>query len=213
MAIAGLICPKDKIKEVTEDIRRIKEKHGISINSEIKWTKISTAKRLLYLDLVELFFSREFLEFRIVLIKKDSLKDKTHFDEFYNKMCYLLLRYMMRPYTINYIYLDKKDTRGYERINILRDCLDKIRDRYDMKSNYVKNIQNVQSREVEIMQILDILIGAMVYHARGLNKVTAKVEIIDYIKDKTGLSLEKNTPLSNHKFNILYYKPGSNEEL
>ena len=55
MAIAGLLCPKEKLSEVRNDINRIKHKHGISSKTELKWTKISTAKKLVFLELAEYF--------------------------------------------------------------------------------------------------------------------------------------------------------------
>lgn len=213
MAMAALICPKSKYKEVTNEIKEIKLKHNISVTSEMKWTKISSAKESAYLDLVKLFFKKKYLEFRIILINKDELKKSTNYNTFYYKMCYLLIKYMMRPQTINNIYLDKKDTLGYQRISILHDCLDKVKDHYDMDTIKVNNIQNIQSHEVQLMQITDILMGAVVYDARKLNKVTAKTNIINFIKDKAGLSFEKTTPLSQHKFNILKFRPGINEEM
>jgi len=213
MAIAGLICPKNKYKEVRDEINRIKLKHKISKNIEMKWTKISESKKLAYLELIELFFEKEYLEFRIVLIDKRTLDDTSNFNTFYYKMCYLLLKYMMKPNTINNIYLDKKDTRGFERIEILHKCLSEIRDKYDMHSIKTRNVQNIQSHDVALMQINDILMGAMVYFNRNLDKVKAKLDIIDFIKDKAGLSLEKTTPLSQHKFNIFYFKKDKNEEM
>ena len=206
MAISGLMCPKDKYDEVKNEINRIKSKYNISKNTELKWTKISTRTRLLFLDLVELFFQKQYLEFRIVIINKNQLTDTDDFDQFYDKMCYLLLRYMLPSYSMVNIYLDKKDTKGYHRIKVLKNCLERIRTNYDINTTKINNLQNVHSNEIPIMELTDILMGAMVYFARGLNKVSAKNDIIDYIKQETGLSLTKTTPLTNHKFNILYFK-------
>lgn len=214
MAIAGLLCPKEHLNEITHEINRIKEKHGISKKTELKWTKISSYKKLAFQELAEMFFNKDYLQFRVVLIDKSELTSDTKYDEFYNKMCYLLLKYMLRPYSLHNLYLDKKDTKGRERVKILHQCLQRIKDYYDVETIKVKNVQTIQSHEVALMQVLDILMGAMVYNARKLNKVTAKLDIINYIKSKTGLSLEKTTPLSQHKFNILYFKKDmTNEEV
>lgn len=212
MGIAGLVCPKNKYNEIKDEINRIKEKHNITSKTELKWTKLSRQKKLLYLELVELFFNKEYLKFRIVLIDKKKVLDGTNFDEFYYKLCYLLLTRLVEPNAINNIYLDKKDTQGNLRINILHRCLDKIKNIYDANTIKIKNVQNIQSHEVSIMQILDILLGSMVYHARKLNKMQAKIDIIDFIKKKTGLTLDKTTPLSQHKFNILYFKSDETHE-
>lgn len=214
MGIAGLVCPKNKYNEIKDEINRIKEKHGISKNTELKWTKISSKKKLAYLELAELFFNKEYLKFRIVLVDKERVQEGTNFNEFYYKICYLLLTRLLEPNALNNIYLDKKDTQGNVRINILHRCLDKIRNEYDANTIKINNVQNIQSHEVAMMQILDILLGATVYHSRKINGVQAKKEIIEFIKKKTGLTLDKTTPLSQHKFNILYFKSDvRNEEM
>lgn len=213
MGIAGLVCPKNKYNEVKDEINRIKEKHGLTKKIELKWTKISNKQRLAYLELVELFFNKDYLKFRIVLINKNALRKEPD-DNFYYKICYLLLTRLVESNTLNNVYLDKKDTLGTARINILHECLNNMKKEYDANTIKINNMQNIQSHEVPLMQILDILLGAMVYHARKLKGMKAKLEIINFIKRRTGLTLDKSTPLSQHKFNILYFKSDiSNEEM
>ncbi len=204
MGIAGLVCPNNKVKEVRDEINEIKKKYNISKNIELKWTKISSSKKQAYLDIVNLFFRKKYLHFRIVLVDKTAVYDQN--DEFYYKICYLLLSALVKSKSSYNIYLDKKDTLGGERVNVLRKCLKHIKKDYDAKLTKIKNVQNIQSHEVAIMQMLDILLGAVVYYKRGLKGVLAKMDIIKFIKQETGLTLDKTTPLYEQKFNILYFK-------
>jgi len=41
MVLGALWCPMDRSREFSEDIRRLKTKHGLSTKFEIKWTKVS----------------------------------------------------------------------------------------------------------------------------------------------------------------------------
>lgn len=43
MAIGGITCNKDNVKEINEKIRILKRDYGIN-KAEIKWTKISNSK-------------------------------------------------------------------------------------------------------------------------------------------------------------------------
>lgn len=80
---------------------------------------------------------------------------------------------------------------------------------YDFSRKIIGLIQNVHSHDIGIMQLADILIGAVSYHARGLNTSEAKKEIVDLIKNKTQLSLERNTLPGERKFNLCIWKPDS----
>ena len=44
MVLGAISCPKDKKSEMFNDIRRIKERVGLSTYFEIKWTKVSISK-------------------------------------------------------------------------------------------------------------------------------------------------------------------------
>ena len=57
MVLGGIWCPSNKIKSITMDINSIKQKHGLSKYSELKWTKISPSKLNMYEDIINYFFS------------------------------------------------------------------------------------------------------------------------------------------------------------
>ena len=76
--------------------------------------------------------------------------------------------------------------------------------RYDFSNKMIRRMQVIRSDEVEIMQIVDVLIGAMSYYSRGLSGVYAKMEIIDYIKKRSGYRLDKNTLYRESKFNVFH---------
>lgn len=56
MVLGAVWCPLDKTREIAVRLREIKRKHGLSPWLEIKWTKVSSAKKEFYLDLVDYFF-------------------------------------------------------------------------------------------------------------------------------------------------------------
>lgn len=111
----------------------------------------------------------------------------------------------------NDIYLDIKDTKGSSRRYKLQEVLSNSI--YDFNNNIVHNIQAIDSRESLILQIVDLFIGALGYTNRNLKTSKAKLEIIRYIKEKTGYSLIKSTLPTENKFNIFILPLNKKEHL
>lgn len=112
-----------------------------------------------------------------------------------------------------YIYMDIKDTNGGSKIKKLKIVLNNML--YAFYNDVVKNIQLVRSDEIEIIQLSDVLIGAVSYVNRNLNNNdNAKSKIIDLIMEKTGQSLKYTTmpKVFHNKFDIFRWRPkGDNE--
>ncbi len=68
MLMSCLYCPKDKVKEISYDLRYLKEKYGIFKRAELKWHKVSKNKKSYYFELIEYFFNNKDLNFRTVVI-------------------------------------------------------------------------------------------------------------------------------------------------
>lgn len=204
MVLGGIWCPKNKIRRINEDIKLIKKKY--SITHEMKWVKLSESKKEAYIELINYFFNCEDLHFRVLVVdNKKAINHEAYHqshDDWYFKMYFRLLKTIMDPRDIYNIYMDIKDTRSKMKIRKLKEVLENSN--YDFSKSMIKNMQVIRSHEVEIMQIVDVLIGAMAYVSRNLSSVSAKVEVIDLIKDKSGYSLLKSTLYRESKFNIFH---------
>ncbi len=210
MVLGGIICPDDKRKQIYKEIREIKVKHGLKPNTEIKWTKIAPSKCDLYLDLVDYFFNNKYLGFRAIFLEKDKINHKKYSqtpDEFYYKIYYLMLKGVFESNYQYNIYVDIKDTQGHERTELLRNICNKLKIRKDYSQELVKKIQEVRSHEVELVQLSDLLIGAVSYINRGLSDSKAKLCIIDKIKTYSKYSLTTSTFLKETKFNLFHWEP------
>ena len=93
--------------------------------------------------------------------------------------------------------MDIKDTRSAKKVNGLRNFLN---------SNFiaVRNLQNIRSHESELMQLTDILTGAIGYHLRDLTKVIAKTKIVEKIQSNSRLPLTSSTAKDSQKFNLFF---------
>ena len=77
----------------------------------------------------------------------------------------------------------------------------------DFSERIIRRLQPIRSNEVEIMQLVDVLIGAVGYENRifplGFPKSQAKMQIVDLVKKRSGYSLTKTTLLREEKINLL----------
>ena len=110
MAWGGTICENRFTGSLSQQIRRLKTKHGLKSDFEVKWVKVSPAKADFYLDLMDLFITDSRLSFRgIILPDKRQLDhaafDQSH-DEWNYKMYFLMLRHIFTKANRYRIYLD-----------------------------------------------------------------------------------------------------------
>ena len=211
MVLGAIYAPVEKVRSANVRIREIKEKHNIKPTTEIKWIKVSKNKIAFYLDVIDYFFDNDDLHFRAIIVNKDSLDHKlfkqTH-DEFYYKIYFELLSKILDPQNKYFIYPDIKDTQGSQKVKKLREVL--CNNMYDFDGTIIQRIQQVRSDEVEVLQLADLLIGAMQFLNRTDVKSEAKKTIIERMKARSGYDLLKSTLVREPKTNIFYWKARDN---
>ena len=209
MALGAAWCKLNDTEEITNAIKAIKSKHNLASSFEIKWTKISPAKKDFYSDLINYFFDEKKLHFRSVIIpnkcKLDHAKFSQSHDDWYYKMYFLLLKEILDPEEKYNIYIDIKDTRGYAKVEKLREVLSN--NAYDFDQTIIKKIQQIRSHEATIMQLTDLLIGALTYFHRKLSTSKPKNELIKLIQTRSGHNLLRSTLPKENKFNIFVWSP------
>lgn len=207
MVLGAVWCPELQHASVARAIRALKIRYGLAREFEIKWTKVSPSKLDFYLDLIDLFFSDSRLHFRGIVIPDKSKLDHSAFDQshddFYYKMCFQLLKVISESGNCYRVYLDIKDTRSQQKVVRLHDYLANAQ--YDFDKEMVERIQQVHSSEIELLQLADVLIGALSYLHRGLQTSQAKQAIIERIKAKSGFSLKRSTLPSEKKLNVFVW--------
>ena len=204
MAIGGIACPNYAKFNVYEDIKKIKVRHSIMYHQEIKWNKVSKGKQTYYEDLINYFFENELLRFRGVLLPNKSVLRHNEFsqshDDFYYKMYYYTISYFLNEEDDIEVYIDMKDTNSMKKIKKLEEVLhNKARNR----SKEVTKIQQIRSHENSILQLTDLLLGAITYINRDIHTSSAKLQLCSLIKARASQSLTKTSSLSEGKLNLL----------
>ncbi len=208
MSLGAVWCDQKAVKNLSEQVRQIKLAHGLSRHFEMKWTKVSPAKLAFYADVIAWFFNVPDLHFRGVVIPDKSMLRHEQFgqshDHFYYKMFFTMLKTIFSPGHQYAVYLDIKDTRSQQMVEGLHQCL--CHSQYDFNRDSIRRIQQIRSHEAELLQVGDLLIGALSYLHRGLQTSSAKQTLIQQIKQLSGYSLERNTLLREEKFNLLVWQ-------
>lgn len=205
LVLGGVWCPLNKTREIAVRLREIKKKHGMPSPFEMKWTKVSPAKKELYLDLIDYFFDDDDLHFRALIVpdkgklRHDAFAGQDH-DTWYYKMYFDMLKAILRPDARYRIYIDIKDTRGSEKITKLHSVL--CNNMYDFSREVVERLQLVNSRDIEQLQLADLLVGAIGYINRGLHSNAGKIAILDRMKQRSGYSMIRTTLLKEEKINL-----------
>jgi hypothetical protein len=213
MVLGALWCPSARVRDCNVAIREIKAAHGLNREFEIKWTKVSPAKLDFYRALIDFFFDNDHLHFRALIVPdKNRLKHEafgqTH-DDWYYKMYFDLLKVILEPGSTYGIFLDIKDTRSAGKVAKLHEVL--TNNMYDFARSIVRNLQNVHSHEIEVLQLCDLLIGTVSYVNRGLTSSPAKQELIRRMRERSGYRLTWTTLLKEDKVNLFRWKAGEAE--
>jgi hypothetical protein len=208
MVLGALWCPAEKAAEIAARVREKKAFHGFPKSFEIKWTKVSPAKVAFYQDVLDYFFDDEDLNFRALVADKNNLRHDAFpgqdHDGWYYKMLFTLLSPLLSPEARYRIYLDLKDTQSALKAAKLREVL--CNDRYDFDRQLIERIQPVRSHEVQQVQLCDFLLGAVGYINRGLHSNSAKVALVNHIKQRSHYSLVRSTLLRERKFNLFRWR-------
>lgn len=208
MVLGAVWCPLDKAHEISVRIREIKKAKLGNSKFEVKWTKVSPSRLEFYLELMDYFFDCDDLHFRALIVPDKSLLqhpeyEQTH-DEFFYKMYFDMLKTILSPTERYRIYLDIKDTHGAYKVAKLHDVLSN--NMYDFSREIIERVQLVRSHEIEILQLADLLIGAIAYANRGLSTSPAKVALVERMRERSGYELTKTTLIRESKVNLFRWR-------
>ncbi|MBC8418169.1 MAG: DUF3800 domain-containing protein [Desulfobacteraceae bacterium] len=209
MVLGAVWCPLEKTREISRHIRETKLRHGLKPGFEIKWTKVSPGKIAFYEDLISYFFAEEDLHFRALIVPDKSKLRHADFpnqdhDVWYYKMYFDMLKVILTPRSRYRVYLDIKDTHGGAKVAKLHDVL--CNNMYDFSREIIERIQLLESKQVELLQLADLLIGSVSHANRIHGGSKAKGDLVALMRQESGYSLTKTTLLREEKVNIFSWQ-------
>lgn len=196
MIIAYVSCAYNQLSQHKEHFKLLKSKY--KVKGETKWSKVSKSLYPFYNEIIEYFFATD-LKYRAVIVDKSQIDETLEgftYNDFYFKMYYQLLFHKICDNHTYNIYLDIKDTCSQSKLKKLSDILN--------NKSSIRNIQFIKSHESFLLQLTDLITGAVNYHLRSENKVIAKTQLIQKIESHSKIDLKKSTSKSEEKFNLFF---------
>lgn len=208
MVLGAVWCPRDEVPRIHKRLREIKTSHGLAADFETKWNKVSPAKLDFYLSVLDYFFDDDDLHFRALIVPdKTELRHEefaqSH-DDWYYKMYFDMLKVILTPDSYYCIYLDIKDTRGGQKVAKLHDVL--CNNLWDFSREIIHRVQIVRSHEVGLVQLADLLIGAVSYANRAQSASNAKTLLVERMRKRSGYSLLRTTLIREDKVNLFVWR-------
>lgn len=201
ICIGGIWIYKYIRLELKNKIKDLMKKH--SVYGEIKWNNVCNSKYDFYEELINLFFSYDNeIRFRCVVVdaQKVDMETFNHNDHelgFY-KFYYQLLYHWIKSNNSYSIYTDYKVNKKNNRIFELKNILNNAN-----KSNSVKLIQAINSKESLLLQLEDVIMGAVGYKYNfGKNGLSlSKLRIVKCIEEHLECEIG-STCRDESKFNV-----------
>ena len=200
--IGGIWIRAEERQDHKDAIKRLRGKHAV--HNEFKWKKVSPSRLAFYEDLVDLFFQRE-MNFRTLVLRADEL-DVLKFSQSDNelmfyKFYYQLLHHWILDLNDYRIFVDIKTNRRPDRIKVLKKCL--------VLSNLSSkvDVQALPSEEVDLIQLVDLLMGAVSYKFHKTTTSQAKQRVVRRVEQQLGRVICA-TSRDARKFNVFRFRSG-----
>lgn len=195
--IGGVWIPSESRSELKIALNKIKEKYNLL--GEMKWQKISPSTIDMYKEIIATFFTSDNIRFRAICINS-AILDHNKFNHgsselgFYKFYYLLIQQWLVNDNTYN-IFVDYKVNGNRHRVKDLGNILQKT------TMATVKQIQSLPSHESILIQLADILSGAVASAHNNENTSEAKLAIRSLIEEYLGHKITGTSRLEQ-KFNI-----------
>jgi hypothetical protein len=207
MVLGALHCTAEKTIQLNKHIKWLRHEHNFK--PEFKWSKLHKHQWPLYKNIIDLIIDDLDVHFKAtVVLNKNTLEHQLYnsgsHSDFYHKMFYFTLRDFLQINNEYRVYLDYMDTTSAVKTQKMCEVL--------QNGTYWQldvNATIVQSYEVQLVQVVDLLIGAVAYRNRSdIEKSSAiKKQFVSYLEQKIGARLDVGTPPWEEQFNIFRFQP------
>ncbi len=218
--VGGICVRKGAIPDIHENIQAFRNMHNM--HSEMKWSKISNQKEVEYHAFVELFFAlnnANLVHFHSIIFDSHKANHKKFnngdADIGLSKLYYQLILHRFSKYYPHAegmcVCLDRRSSSTS--LNDLRDMLNAgIAKAHGITSNPIKQVVSQDSHEDDLLQLNDVILGAVCAARNGKHKLvtgrTSKRNIALSVLDKSGLeAFEQDSAKGVTRFSVWNMRP------
>ncbi len=203
MLIGGVMCPMDNKKEIVGKIHALRAKY--KVQGEFGWKTVCPSKLAFFQDLIDYFFDENTLCFRCVILEKETTVFSSA-DARFQKTYYQVFNNWLDRREFYRIFIDHR-VDDKTRVATLRRCLINTR----IFGESVKFVEEVESSDNDLIQLADLLIGAVGYQWNELDTIggasQAKISVCNSIARhiSTDTLAMFSTGPGEDKFNIFHF--------
>lgn len=215
MVFGGIILPVERVHQIEQAMAEWRS--VANMHAELKWAKITSNKFANYADLVRMTMrhvrQREML-FRSIVFDRCHIDyrgfwGRDHRQGFYGLMRIFVLNAFMRRIFAGdrvILFIDKRNSQ-YP-LGRVKDWLNQTaREKFGWNVDAVRQVQVIDSKKSCVMQMNDVLLGAVGHQMNQLDKVEgcrpAKKDIASLVAEEAGLeNLRRQTPREVTHFGI-----------
>lgn len=218
MVLSGIAVDATEVHLVEAALRSVQQKHKTT--GTMKWGKVSKAKLPVYLDFCDAYFAlrnQDLTHFHSMTVDTARL-DNSKFNSGdrqlgFSKMVYQLLCKFGREYGRNYLlhcFLDHRTTR--QSLEELRAMVNNgLRKHWGIMGDCVRRLQFVQTEDEPLLQINDILLGALASRCNGHHMKAGaaqhKCELAAHILKRAGIADPlRDTPYHQRQFTTWMFR-------
>jgi hypothetical protein len=168
---------------------------------------VSPSRLGFYLEAVDYFFGQQAMRFRCLVLPADQL-DAVRFHDgdnelMFYKFYYQLLHHWILDFNRYQVFVDLKTNRVRQRLARLREVLERSNRFADIAS-----VQALPSHQVDLLQLADVLIGAVGHKFNGGGASEAKVQVVARVESHLRPTVIQATRKTEEKFNVFRWRPG-----
>lgn len=178
LILGGICINSNYIDEVTSKLINVRDEH--KTYGEVKWSKVSKAKYKFYEDYIKIFFeycSKDILHFHYLSVDTSTFNNRLHnggnSELGFDKLIYQLLLHKFgarygRDNKIQ-VYLDERTTKN--KPDSMTEILNAgVNKKYKINTQPFRRVTFQNSKSSEIIQLNDLLIGAVGFRANNRHK-------------------------------------------
>ena len=209
-AVIGAIqCPRDDKRRIVRAIHSLKGHH--KTQGEFGWKRLSPNRIAFYQQLLSLFIEEPSLRFRCIVVDRSRL-DHKRFNKgsaelgFY-KLYYQMLVHWLERENAYRLYLDWQQNAASHRFVDLKEILAReLSGHADILS-----LEPVTSHDQPMIQLADLLIGAVGYQWNGRDQVAGASQTKACFSENLSQALDRPTLAAGthkreEKFNIFHWQ-------
>lgn len=212
MLIGGLWVRREAEIALREALSVVRENYGLK--AEMKWIKVSDKMLRSYRAFIDIILLSPDVAFKCIVLDTHIIDYKNYHngdrDLGFYKFYYQLVSRNLDLENVYWLYTDERTSRQNEPLSTLKSTVNYWCHQKGAQHDSLRAVEARDSKADDLMQVADVLLGAVGAAWNGTATNAAKIALMSYIaKAYQRSTLATATPISCRRLNIWKWRPYS----